>query len=600
MTELVTFSHNSRNEVLEILKKGYSGRDLPMAYYNMYDRCYLMNSKVKGKKLGKGVSGTVYSYTITNGKKKNVYAMKVVSSEIDIIEQECPNDVCSVRAMYDNFIDNYGYKVPPYEFVKMINGGSESVRRGQMVYMPDSSKETFECRLRENVRSPLFYFIYFKSAEQQDIFDGLVPLIEENHLDLEEYRRNFLEVNRGIISWNMKGSVTKEYVMIPYFRGERYFTYPKGSYLCGPESYSENLIAVLCSQFVESGECINFIHTFDISMCPTLPPADEALEIKQYIFMEKITGTLNKVIDKYATKVDKKTMTKEAFDDFMRSIFVQVLFGLCTMQQTHSIQHNDLHTGNVMYQTITNQIKYDGKKVSECSDMEYHIVDTRGRVSSIYLPITKDSVIAKIGDFGYSVKFSEPIVGGRDVTTGHIDAFTGCFAQWEARCADIITFTFFLFANAFVHSPFIRRVMSWMIDPDSIESGSEGIFRSMKPKDIQSLLHSDKPNMLNEVVITKHYKGGMRGRMNLKAYYDGRLSHILPLEMITNESLLGVSPKGEKKQCLFGTLRMSDTTLPPPTPMRNEKLNCIKEVSKNLSIKKEVVKRIIEEKYGLL
>lgn len=183
---------------------------------------------------------------------------------------------------------------------------------------------------------------------------------------------------------------------------------PKGSYLCDDESFSEFCIAVYTGTLYRDNICINFFNTYSMFTCLDSKTNDFA-EYKQYIFMDKIDGELENYVSCIALdKYIKYGEYSEDSEDIMNGIYIQTLFAIATYQAKFKISHNDLHTGNVFVEFVTEKTEFNGKKLMPA---EYYHYEINGK--SIYFPAIP--VIVKIGDYGKSVKYSEPIIGDKMV-----------------------------------------------------------------------------------------------------------------------------------------------------------------------------------------
>ena len=92
----------------------------------------------------------------------------------------------------------------------------------------------------------------------------------------------------------------------------------------------------------------------------------------------------------------------------MNGIYIQTLFAIASYQAKFKISHNDLHTGNVFVEFVTEKTEFNEKKLIEA---DYYHYEINGK--SIYFPAIP--VIVKIGDYGKSVKYTEPIIGDKYV-----------------------------------------------------------------------------------------------------------------------------------------------------------------------------------------
>lgn len=202
---------------------------------------------------------------------------------------------------------------------------------------------------------------------------------------------------------------------------------PKGSYICEDETFSEFVIGVYCGKLYRDKICINFFDVYSLFTCRK--SSIEAFEkndeysLQQYVIMEKISGDLGDNIECLSTN----TFNKISFDKrgyAMDSLYVQVVFAVATYQKLLNLSHNDLHTGNVFIEYITKDTIFNNQKIYGADWFHYRVSG-----KDIYVPYC--SFIAKIGDFGLSIKYKQnsndltqfqPLIGnGYIVTTGFVD-----------------------------------------------------------------------------------------------------------------------------------------------------------------------------------
>jgi serine/threonine protein kinase len=124
------------------------------------------------------------------------------------------------------------------------------------------------------------------------------------------------------------------------------------------------------------------------------------LEVSHYLFMEKIDSSL----EDWGKCIFSSRPTAEG-------VLVQILHTICVYQKLLSLQHNDLHSGNIFIERITFETKFRGVSLHDADYFHYRI----GKVN-LYLPFIP--VLIKIGDFGLSVKYSAPLVGNLAVVAG--------------------------------------------------------------------------------------------------------------------------------------------------------------------------------------
>ena len=175
---------------------------------------------------------------------------------------------------------------------------------------------------------------------------------------------------------------------------------PPGSYICKKETYSEFAIAALLAQTLDPTKipyCENFVNTFGFAACSS-DKNRPTMNINNYIFMEQMSGDLVSLID------------DETADDDVNSIVIQLLFAIAYYQKLYKISHNDLHSGNIFLDKITEDHKY------------YPYDDFYYMVQGQKITFPRGNYLVKLGDFGLSVKWSIPIVGFENIfeTLSHV------------------------------------------------------------------------------------------------------------------------------------------------------------------------------------
>jgi serine/threonine protein kinase len=206
---------------------------------------------------------------------------------------------------------------------------------------------------------------------------------------------------------------------------------PKGSYVCTDNAFSELVIAVYTGKLYRDGKCINFFNTYTMFTCLT-PPEDEDTDddegqldypykrYTQFTFMDKIDGELRKY--RSCITWDRYIEENRISPDIVNGVYVQTLFAIAAYQHYCSVSHNDLHSGNVFVEFVTDKTMYNGKYVKDYDYFHYSI-DYGGKVRNIYIPAIP--LIVKIGDYGLSIKYSKPIVGPLEVFNDGMDTNDG-------------------------------------------------------------------------------------------------------------------------------------------------------------------------------
>lgn len=218
------------------------------------------------------------------------------------------------------------------------------------------------------------------------------------------------------------------------------FTIPSGSYMCDYPNYTEYPISVLCTHLLLEGECINFLDVFGFSMC-----ANDKM-IYDYTFMEAVDGSLKDIL-----RQKKFPITENIVD----SIYIQVVFAICSMQRLIGIQHNDLHCGNVLLKILSNSdtlTRFNGKELQRMEFFKYTLDGTH-----IYLP--NDDVIAKVSDFGLSAKYSEPMMMNRK--NQNLAPLPG----WKSDSYDFLFFTASMYHYFGGVSRLVSNMMGTIVNP---------------------------------------------------------------------------------------------------------------------------------------
>lgn len=171
---------------------------------------------------------------------------------------------------------------------------------------------------------------------------------------------------------------------------------PAGSYVCDNVAYSEYILSLIVSDFYRTGKSINFIEMFGFATCKNIDKSILKLSKKesysQYIFMEKISFSLRKL-------VEKTSLT----ENDVRSIVIQTIFAIGCMETYGNISHNDLHPDNIFLEVIDESTLFQGKSVHSSDFFHYSF-----NGENIFFP--RGRYIVKLGDFGFGVKWSAPIV----------------------------------------------------------------------------------------------------------------------------------------------------------------------------------------------
>lgn len=425
---------DNKDEVLHVIERG----DELIDYFTSKDvvkRCPLISSKMKTSKLiAEGLQGSVHTVSLGIPGDTKEYV---------------------VKKAYNPFIDVYIGHVAQKNVFDLT--GEKRVTYKRLVKV---LPEKFFAGLDRSV------FFALNDVSPDDMF-------EEGDIFLPE----FVEGNKGACKTSRPIEVDKYWVSTERKSNGKLeetrtylgtFTYPKGSYLCNDEMYTEYVIGLLCAGLFSSGKCANFIDVFGFSTCGGLMPKEEDDEedydpnlrkaVFDFTFMEKIHGTVRRNLHKMLVDVEE-SCGRRGSEDVMDSIILQTLGAISMMQRTLGIQHNDLHNDNVMFQNLNKMegpVMFDGHDLKEA---DYFCYDFDG--VSVYFKNV--GIVIKIADFGYATKYSAPIVGPMILTNRNLD--TAAIPGWRDDWYDMILFVTELFMNYNEWSELLCKLMIVMFDP---------------------------------------------------------------------------------------------------------------------------------------
>jgi len=236
-------------------------------------------------------------------------------------------------------------------------------------------------------------------------------------------------------------------------------SYPAGSYLCEQTAYSEYVNSLLVGELIRSGISINFINTFNFATCYRGKAPKSYIErlvskgeydaseadtlVVQYTFMEKIDGVVLQLV------AEKKSQIPQLDAEIL---FVQILHAMATYQATYKLQHNDLHLANVFYETVKPGMLWHNQRLDQADYFSYRTGDT-----ALYLPAIK--YIAKIADWGLSVKYSTPVVGDKRTLR---DGYDGWMVNFYNETYDLL-YTFNALFMFYPNSKFFIAVGDWLV-----------------------------------------------------------------------------------------------------------------------------------------
>ena len=194
------------------------------------------------------------------------------------------------------------------------------------------------------------------------------------------------------------------------------------NYICSNNVYSEYMIGVLCSSLSEylnnsrGFGCRNFVFVTDFATCTSNN------KFLQYVFMEKIDRDLDYI------------MTHGYDDIYTPSILFQCFFAIYTYEFMYQMNHNDLHFGNIFIRILPN-IKYLCYKFKQ---------------NTYYIP-TK--YLVKIGDYGLSCKYSEPMILNKEIMDNEI---TDVIPNFYNTCYDVMC----LLLSMVDYSKYIKNLLN--------------------------------------------------------------------------------------------------------------------------------------------
>jgi serine/threonine protein kinase len=291
----------------------------------------------------------------------------------------------------------------------------------------------------------------------------------------------------------------------------KFVTIPKGSYLCDIPQYSEYVIGNIAGSFYRKGTSINFIDVFAFATCISNDLSLFDKTIHQYIFMEKIDATLE--------EIDETKFGSNKRNYVYSTLLIQVLHALDCLHK-YKIVHADLHDGNIFLEYVRKDTEFHNQNLLNKDWYKYKIGNTELFLKSI-------PVLAKIGDFGLSVKWEKPIIGNKEVVEDGMDLEDGAgpwVPNWYAPNYDTLH-VLKTFYDIDPSNEFIRDIYAWALGVD--ETNDESLLL-LKIKRAEGLIFN--------------YKTGDRPRVS---YLEER-RFVTPKNILTNKKLVGdfmVKPK---------------------------------------------------------
>ena len=317
-----------------------------------------------------------------------------------------------------------------------------------------------------------------------------------------------------------------------------YHRVPKGSYLCETNTFSEFAIGASIGEAYRSGECINFFNVYSLFTCRENGVLDMAT---QYIFMDKIDGEFKDGAN--CIKVDAYigNVPRHLIHAVERGIFIQLMFAIAFYQDRWKISHNDLHTGNVFVEYVTDETEFNGEKLIEADWYHYHITsqgkgtkarrekatgnwsflgvdsesEKRDAACDVYFPAIP--VITKIGDYGLSVKYTTPIVGDREVFESGYNQYDGdgpwipnqFIPQYDSSYTGA-AYTSFIDSISTVKDHLLQDMVKFLLGgrrPDQWFNKTEGILKKGNSRPVLEKLHTlpTALDLLRSDVVQKQF-----------------------------------------------------------------------------------------------
>ncbi len=296
------------------------------------------------------------------------------------------------------------------------------------------------------------------------------------------------------------------------------------SYLCEKNTYSEYVIGLLVANLYRKGISINFIDVFGFATCTKRIN----LKTSQYIFMEKIDAQLLNFVG--------RTEKLSEYSSYMSSLYIQTLAAIATYQHYYQISHNDLHLGNLFIEYVDKDTEFNGKKIID-ADWYHYSIDG----NDLYIPAT--NAIIKIGDFGLSIKWKEPVVGDMKILMGE---YGEVVPNWYTPIYDAVHVSG-EFYSLNTDNKFIREIYAKMLNMN--ESDIEWQMNALNAV----LDEKEKPSTIRDLEILKYVEHNLRPKVILED--DLKFGLTSPYDILKDKELMKdyiTKPKG--KIITFGTL----------------------------------------------
>lgn len=437
------------------------------------------------KEIGKGNFGTVYDISFDGGDSSKKYVLKKSNTETEIVTVGWFNTTISE---YFDLVVRPDYPDVKKSFFLKMNGNNKSLT---MKGIPTIKIPNIITKRIKDM--PPEWSVYYRKTlskffdqiikrkyphTSKNIFiklnggDGNRKLLEFKKIEIPKYiEEDVSQTDAEDIAWLEKSSLSKYFdevinldypglsktvflkvnnagngekpagsysvLVIPFYASLcksdgmyeypkndgglilNYLTIPPNSYMCANQAYTEYIISLLVSDYYKLGKCINFIDMLGFATCQDPKSiTDYESTFSQYIFMEKIDLSLRSLLK-----------SKVLNEDDVMSIILQTIFAIGCMQKFSSIMHNDLHCDNVFISNVTPDIVYNNKRISDYGYFHYSLGDGK----DIYFP--RGRFLVKIGDFGFSSKWSTPIVTSTAVINDDSGGWVPNFYSETYDCA---------------------------------------------------------------------------------------------------------------------------------------------------------------------
>lgn len=307
--------------------------------------------------------------------------------------------------------------------------------QGEIIFIQGNGKRTYKDEL--------------SSFKEKEIF----KICEFNDISPSEIVKNDIYIQ--IPSFLIKSPCSKK---TTYKRNDNGYlqNIPENSSICEPR-YSEFAISMLVGTFLSTKKSINFIDSFCFATCPAKDIGKPQLHaiFPQYFFMEKLSR-MN--ISDYLLRIDPYRKKYQ----LQNSIAIQLLHSIAVIQ-SHSIVHGDLHLGNVFSFPIFVSTEWNGEKLMEANYFRYSI----GK-NSIY--IESEASLIKLGDWGFSVKYSSPMIGNVNVIENNVGQNERNIIPNFYNEAYDVMFLMRNFYPRFKKNLFIKRIIAWILNVDLSDS----------------------------------------------------------------------------------------------------------------------------------